>query len=479
LAQAKIIGINPLPKPCKENCMSQIKSDLENISPLANAVTKWCCDFQQQLPQMPVAVLGNPQPEKAELQQQGLGAERAFAQFIQQIAPGLSGSAGPRYLGFVTGGVTPAAMLADWIVAAIDQNVMVPGDSISSAVEQQTIEWLLELFSLPAELTGTLTSGATSANILGLLCARQYCGDQQGMDIARDGIGSAKIEVFSACPHASSKKAMAFTGMGRDSIIDVPTLAGSEAMDTVALENLLAASKSPGKIVIASAGTVTGTNFDDLQQIAQLCRQYQAWLHVDAAFGLFSRLITERLPLTAGIEHADSITCDGHKWLNVPYDCGIFFTKHPEILQQACSVSAPYLDVSINLPAYMDRGIENSRRFRAMPVWLTLQAYGRDGYKEIVANNCNQATALARWIEQSNDYQLLTPCRLNVVVFSPKNQQRSVKELLNTLNQSGQVYLTPGMWDGQQAIRAAFSNWRTSIEDVEIVCELLSQKVAG
>ena len=191
--------------------MSQIESDLENISSLTNAVAKWCSNFQQQLPEMPVAALGNPQPEKADLLQQGLGAERAFKQFIEQIAPGLSASAGPRYLGFVTGGVTPAAMLADWLVAATDQNVMVPGDSISSAVEQQAIEWLLELFSLPAELTGTLTSGATAANILGLLCARQYCGDQQAVDIARDGIGSAQIEVFSACPHASSKKPWPFS----------------------------------------------------------------------------------------------------------------------------------------------------------------------------------------------------------------------------------------------------------------------------
>ena len=249
-------------------------------------------------------------------------------------------------------------------------------------------------------------------------------------------------------------------------------------MDTTALKTLLAASNSPGKIVIASAGTVTGTNFDDLQQIALLCNEYKAWLHVDAAFGLFSRLMPQRLALTAGIEHADSITCDGHKWLNVPYDCGIFFTKHPQILQQACSVSAPYLDVANSSVAYMDRSIENSRRFRALPVWLTLQAYGREGYRDIVVNNCNQAAALADWIEQSNDYQLLTPCRLNVVVFSPKNQQRSVKELLNSLNQSGQLYLTPGMWDGQQAIRAAFSNWRTSIKDVEIVCQLLAEKAA-
>ncbi|MCJ8298306.1 MAG: aminotransferase class I/II-fold pyridoxal phosphate-dependent enzyme [Pseudomonadales bacterium] len=292
------------------------------------------------------------------------------------------------------------------------------------------------------------------------------------------GIGDAKIDVFSACPHASSKKAMAFIGLGRDSIITVPCLAESEAMDVSALKSLLAASNSPGKVVIASAGTVTGTDFDDLQQIAQLCKEYQAWLHVDAAFGLFSRLLTDQLSLTAGIEHADSITCDGHKWLNVPYDCGMFFTKHPETLQQVCSVSAPYLDISNALPAYMDRSIENSRRFRALPGWLTLKAYGLEGYRNIITDNCDQATALANWLEQSADYELLTPCRLNVVVFKPNNRQRDIKKFLTSLNQSGQVYLTPGMWNGQQAIRVAFSNWRTSMQDVEIVCQLLAEKAA-
>jgi glutamate/tyrosine decarboxylase-like PLP-dependent enzyme len=240
-----------------------------------------------------------------------------------------------------------------------------------------------------------------------------------------------------------------------------------------ALALALALNRAPGKIVIASAGTVTGTDFDDLSAVSALCRQHQAWFHVDGAFGLFARLSPSRHDWTLGVELADSITCDGHKWLNVPYDCGLFFTRHPQILQQSCSVAAPYLDIGPGLPAFMDRGIENSRRFRALPLWMSLLAYGRQGYAQLVEDNCSQALALAQWIAQSADYELLAPCRLNVVVFRPRAPGQEVKSCLQRINQSGQVFMTPGQWQGREAIRAAFSNWRTTQDDVRQVCALL------
>ncbi len=457
--------------------MSQIDKDFNCFKSLSDEVALWCSDFQQGLDERPVAVMDSPTPPESDLPVQGAGAKEALNEFVAHIAPGLSGSAGPRYLGFITGGVTPAAMLGDWLVSATDQNVMVPGDSISSAVETQTLEWLCQLFALPNSFTGTLTTGATSANILGLICGRQYAGMQQELDIAKDGMGLVDIEVFSACPHASSQKALSFIGLGREAVIPVPCLPGTEAMNVEALAAMLEASNSPGKIVIASAGTVTGTDFDDLQGIAELCQQHQAWLHVDATFGIFSRLSPERIYLTKGIEYADSISCDGHKWLNVPYDCGIFLTRHATLLQQVCSVAAPYLDISDTLPAFMDRGIENSRRFRALPVWLSLKAYGREGYRTLVEDNCKQASKLASWIEHSVDYELLAPCHLNVVVFAPAEKGSNVPAVLERINRSGKVYLTPGQWQGKPCIRAAFSNWRTTLADVEIVCKALTAAV--
>jgi len=455
--------------------MEPFVTDFSALPQLSEHIARWCTQFQQNLAERPVANLDTPLPPNQDLPERGAGTLAAFSAFERGLAPFLSASAGPRYLGFVTGGVTPAAMLADWIVAAIDQNVSSPGDSISSGVELQVLAWLRQLLDLPQDFAGVLTSGATAANLLGVICGRQFAGLQQGRDIAQDGIGDAAIQVFAATPHASALKAMSLAGLGRASTVQIACRADSEAMDTQALAAALAASQALGKIVIASAGTVTGTDFDELRAIAALCRQHQAWLHVDGAFGLFSRLSPARHAWTDGIELADSITCDGHKWLNVPYDCGLFFTRHPQILQQACSVAAPYLDVGGDQISFMDRGIENSRRFRALPLWLSLQAYGRQGFADLVEGNCNQARQLADWIAQSDGYELLHPCQLNVVVFRPKIDSHLIKPRLQQINRSGKVFMTPGAWRGQTAIRAAFSNWRTSEQDVAIVCQVLQE----
>ncbi len=453
--------------------MTLMEDDLDRLEHLSTLVAGWSADFVKQVDQRPVAATNNPRPLDEPLGTDGLGAETTFAEFKKHLAPGLSGAVGPRYLGFVTGGVTPAAMLGDWLTTAIDQNVMVPGDSISTAVELQVLAWLTSLFDLDIGFEGVLTSGATTSNLLGMLTARQFAGESQGIDIAGDGIGKAEVELFSACPHASIRKVVGFAGMGRNAIKEVPCLPDTEQMDVVALERQLANSQAPGKIVIASAGTVTGTDFDDLTQISRLCKAHGAWLHIDAAFGLFSRLVPEYQSLTEGINEADSITCDGHKWLNVPYDCGIFFTKHAALLQRTCSVSAPYLAVSDALPALMDRGIENSRRFRALPVWMSLKSYGKRGYRDLVSRNCEQAKMFADWITKSSSYTLLTPCKLNVVVFRPSNSTMEIQQKLAEINQTGLVYLTPGNWLGTPCIRAAFSNWRTSQADIDVVCSAL------
>lgn len=455
--------------------MNQFEKDSSNLITLAENICQWCISFQKTLPERRVAITDNPSPPKQPLEENGLGSEAAFLDFVQNISGNLSASAGPRYLGLVTGGTTPAAMLADWITSATDQNVCLPGDSIATAVEVQALSWLRQLFQINETFQGTLTSGATAANILGTLCGRQFAGEQQGIDIAADGLQGVEIEVFSASPHASTLKALSLVGLGRKQLIQVPCLPDSEAMDVTALAVLLKKSRCRGKIVIASAGTVTGTDFDDIEAIAELTQTHNAWLHVDGAFGLFSRLLPEQRSLTNGINLADSITTDGHKWLNVSYDCGIFFTRHPELLSDVCGVTASYLDVDSHLPSYINMGIENSRRFRALPVWMTLKAYGRSGYTELVKNNCEQAKALAEWLSQSKDYELLCPCKLNVVVFKPKSLHNiDINNVLTRINDSGQVYVTPGKWQGEGAIRAAFCNWQTTMEDVGIVCSTLN-----
>jgi len=262
---------------------------------------------------------------------------------LEHIQPNLSGSNGGRYWGFVTGGANPVATFADWLVPVFNQNVSKGGDSIATNIERQTLSWLCQLFELPATFKGIFTTGATAANLLGAFTARQYVGGQQNIDVAKQGIGELDVAVLSATPHASMIKSLGLAGLGQNTWHKVNCLSDSEAMDVAHLALLLKGSKAKSHIVIASAATVTGTDFDDLFSIAKLCKKYNAWLHVDAAFGIFERLLAGSDAQTKGIELADSVTLDCHKWLNVPYDCGVFLTRHLSYLKAACHVDAPYL----------------------------------------------------------------------------------------------------------------------------------------
>lgn len=412
-----------------------------------------------------------------ELPGQGVGGPEALQEFVNRYVADMSASAGPRYLGFVTGGSTPAAIAGDWLAAAIDQNVASPGDSVAVAITVQTLEWLKQLFNLPAEdFDGAFTTGATGANFACLLAARQWAGERAGYDVAQRGLnGGPKITIYSACPHASFVKVARFTGLGEDAIHPIARIGDTEAMDPAALEDRLSAAPAEEqKIVCASAGTVTTTAFDDLVAIGAICRKYDAWLHVDGAFGLFARTVPEFADRTAGIELADSITVDGHKWLNVPYDSGFYLTKRVDLVEKAAGALPAYLDVeSDGMPHYINRVLEGSQRFRALPVWMTLAAYGAAGVRKVVRDNVAQAAVFARVIADSLDFELLAPTSLNVVCFRglPPNGVEDAdawnKRLLERINAEGTVFMTPGAYGGKGGIRAAFSNWMTREVDVE------------
>jgi glutamate/tyrosine decarboxylase-like PLP-dependent enzyme len=411
------------------------------------------------------------------LPEQGISFDSLNQYITDNIQANLSASNGGRYWGFVTGGANPVATFADWLVTTFNQNVSKGGDSIASSIERQTLAWLCQLFELPASFTGIFTTGATAANLLAAFTARQFAGCQQNIDVAKQGMKDLNVSIFSATPHASMVKSLGMAGFGQDNWQKIPCHNNSEAMDVNALALALANSQSHSNIVIASAATVTGTDYDDLLDIARLCKKYKAWLHVDAAFGIFERLLAGKEGKTRGIELADSITLDCHKWLNVPYDCGVFLTQHQPLLQASCNVDTPYLVSDTNAIAFMSLGIENSRRFRAFPVWATLMVYGKEGIKNQIKANIEQAQQLAAWIDKSSEYVLVKPCELNVVLFKP-NQQRvnlSTADCMAKLNASGQVFLTPGHWCGEPIIRAALSNWATTDEDIQKVIGVLAE----
>lgn len=457
-----------------------LQHDLEHFP----EILKQACDTALQhlnaLAEMPVcAPAANQQIKQGDeqLTQHGIGAQRAIEQFWHDYSAGLSASAGPRYFAFVTGGATPAALAADWLVSAIDQNTQLSFDSVSSAIELATIGQLRQLLGLPDSQCGSFVSGATMANFVSMAIARQWLGLQRGVDVAQQGLHAlGPIRVISAAAHSSSVKALSMLGIGRDALVEVATLPDSEAIDPAALEQALQASTDRPTLVLASAGTVNTVAFDNVPALLALRERFGFWLHVDAAFGGIAAASPRYAHLLEGWQQADSITIDAHKWLNVPYDSAVQFTleKHLALQVQVFQNHSAYLASPIVRPDnYLHLTPENSRRFRALPVWMALKAYGRDGIVEIVERNVELAAKLAGRLEQAEGFTLLAPVLLNVVCFALDSADGLAHEVsrrnqfLKLLDQAGIVRCTATTINDKPGIRAALVNWMTEEKDIE------------
>ncbi len=422
--------------------------------------------------------------EKAplELPSEGMGAEQAFNLFLARHGRAMGGSTGPRYFGFVQGGLHPGLPAGDWMASALDLNPFSPGSSAAPQVELETLKLLRQLLGLPESFFGSFVSGATLSNFVGLASARQWVARRRGVDVAQDGLyGMKPIPVLSAVPHSSTLKALSMLGMGRGCLVKVPCLPGRESVDLDALRARLEGLGGEPCIVVASAGTVNTGDYDDLEAIGRLKERHPFWLHIDGAFGGFAACSPELAHLTRGLELADSLTVDAHKWLNVPYDSALQFTRHPELLHEVFRNGAAYLDVRQGMPSFADMGPENSRRFRALPAWLTLMAYGRTGYRDIIERNCQLARLLGSRIEGSEAFRLLAPVRLNIACFTLRRPERGpsleeVRAFLDRLRDDGRVFLTPTVYDGVHGIRAAISNWRTTERDIDIAWSAMTEK---
>jgi glutamate/tyrosine decarboxylase-like PLP-dependent enzyme len=414
------------------------------------------------------------------LSETGIGAKETLKLFSSDYAQGLSGSNGSRYLGFVTGGATPAAIAGDWLASIFDQNVSTTESSSASLMEEKTIDMLKDLFNLDNEYSGAFVSGATMSNFVGLAQARQWSAQLSGINITLDGLFSAPpTKIISGKPHSSIYKACSMLGIGKNSIIPIQCKEERESIDVQSLEESLIKHDDFPCIVVANAGTVNTGDFDDLKAISQLKRKYNFWLHVDAAFGGFASCSPKYKSLMSGINCADSITIDAHKWLNVPYDSALQFTKHKSIQLEVFENNATYLSNSNDTIDYCNLTPENSRRFRALPTWFTLKAYGKQEYQKIVERNIDLAKQLGDRIEKSDHLRLLSQVHLNIVCFTLNSDRITSYEVLNFLekvNSKGQVFMTQTNYNGMTAIRAAFSNWNTNEQDLEIIWTSLMEE---
>ncbi|MFJ3806237.1 pyridoxal phosphate-dependent decarboxylase family protein [Streptomyces sp. NPDC090073] len=454
-----------------------LAGDLSRLPELLQDARDFAARELTGLTERPVAAAGRA-PGRAPLPAEGAGAEAALTRFAERWAPGFSGSAGPRYLGFVTGGATPASVAGDWLTSALDQNLSGAGGSWAAELERETVDWLRDLFGLGDAHGGVFVTGATMSNTVGLAIAREWLGERLGVDVSRQGAAAlGPVDVHSGSPHSSITKAMSVLGIGRDRLRPVPLLPGGrEAVDVGALEAALAGRDGRPAIVVANAGTVNTVDFDDLRAIAALKERYGFWLHVDAAFGAFAALSPEHAALVDGLDAADSVCVDLHKWLNVPYDAAVQFTRRPDLQVAVFHNASPYLGLPTGEPDFLHLTPENSRRLRALPAWFSLVAYGRAGHREIVERNVALARRLGAGIDALPGLRLLAPVRLNVVCFTLAGDpsQERVDTLARAVAASGEAYVTPTVYGGVPGLRAAFSNWRTTQADTDRVLEALA-----
>ncbi|HET9322702.1 MAG TPA: pyridoxal-dependent decarboxylase [Gaiellaceae bacterium] len=427
--------------------------------------------YLAELDEAPVLVSREPR-FGGRLPETGDGALAALAELFagSDIA---TRSSGPRFFHFVTGGTTPAALAADWLASLLDQNAFSRVSSpLGSELEDVVIRWLLELFELPDAWGGVLTTGATMANFVGLACGRRWWAQQHGVDVDERGFaGLPAVPIFSSpYLHASARKALAMLGLGRES---------AQLLDLAGLERGLAALGGAPSIVIGNAGDVDTGDFDPLDRIADLAERHNAWLHVDGAFGLFARLTPNAATLADGVDRAGSVIADGHKWLNVPYDCGFAFVRDRELLRGPFRMTAAYL------PSDESPSPEASRRARSLAVWATLRAYGRAGYREMVERHLALARRLGGRIEDEPELELLAPVKLNIVCFRHRPAGMSEEEL-NEHNLAlgadvladGRVFFGTTRVGGKVAFRPAIVNWRTTERDIDLLADVLLELAA-
>src|SRR5438309_7041369 len=460
---------------------------------ILNRVHRHALDFLLELPDRHVGARATREELLAALRvpltDEGEPPSVVIDELAAQAERGAIGSAGPRYFGFVIGGSLPVSLAADWLTSAWDQNAgLFAPTPAASVVEEVVGAWLKEILGLPTHASFALVTGGQMANFTALAAARHHVLAAVGWNVERQGlIGAPRLRVIAGVKrHATIDRALRYLGLGTD---------GVEAVDTddqgrmlpAALARVLGEEREPA-IVCAQAGEVNTGAVDDRQAICTFAHRADAWVPVDGAFGLWAAASARYRHLVAGAELADSWATDCHKWLNVPYDCGVALCAHPESHRAAMTVHAEYL---IQSPAGgprdpVDWNPEFSRRARAFTVYAALRTLGRSGVADLVERCCGRAWQFPESLRTVPGVEVLNDVVLNQVLVRFKRGGQDVEDddaytlaVIAHVQDSGVCWMGGTTWDGRAAMRISVSNWRTTENDVDRSVAAVTDAVHG
>lgn len=427
-----------------------------------------------------------PQQVKENLQQPlpltPQGEEHTYQDFLENVLPYPHGNIHPRYWGFVNGTGSALGMLSEMLAAAMNPNC---GGADHSAVyvEQQVINWCKEMLGYAPEASGVLVSGGSMANLMGLAIARNT---QLKFDIRHNGVAAAPGMMTVYCSseaHSSVQKAVELLGLGYKALRQIP-VDRHYRIDLAILEKTIAEDRRAGHLpfcIVGNAGTVNTGAIDPLETLADICQREKLWFHVDGAFGALAALAPEMRSQLTGLPRGDSLAFDLHKWMYLPYEAGCLLVKNKTAHEKAFAVVPTYLaphdrGLMAGPPWFANYGLQLSRGFRALKIWLAFKSYGLDKFRRLIQQNILQARYLAQLVEANPELELTAPVPLNIVCFrfiSPRLDEAQLnqinRELMMELHERGIAVPTSTFLHGKYVLRVAITNHRSRREDFELL----------
>jgi aromatic-L-amino-acid/L-tryptophan decarboxylase len=456
----------------------------------AHTLVDWMSDYMQNVGELPVTPDVRPGDISRKLPAQapagGEPFDTLFRDFSELVVPGMTHWNHPGWFAYFPGNNSPPSVLAEMLTATLGAQCMSWATSpAATELEQVTMAWLAQMIGLPPNFTGVIQDTASTATLVALLSARERAAKVSG---AAFPLGSPRLTVYaSGEAHSSVHKGVKLAGYGLEQLRSVP-VDDRFAMQVDALERMIEADVEAGAVpacVVATIGTTSSTAVDPVDEIARVCRKHGVWLHVDAAYAGTAAILPELRHLFAGLEHADSLVMNPHKWMLVNFDCSAYFVRDTSALLRTFQVTPEYLrtEADAEVVNFRDWGIQLGRRFRALKLWFVIRSYGITGLQALIRKHISLAHELAGWIDDSADFELMAPVPFGLVCFryNPHRQDgddtdRINAALLSRVNATRRVHLTHTRLSGRYVIRVVVGQRQTEREHVEELWHSLQQE---